>query len=87
MRKPATAPRRSDPAVVFRREIEAAVARGVDPADMVLKLTLTDASHLKRDRNLGVADIAFKDGVMRFLGVAVEQGGVSASVLETGDNP
>jgi hypothetical protein len=84
MKKPLVAPRRTDPAVIFRKEIELAKSQGADEAQMVLKLTLSDASRLKRDPNVAVSDIAFRDGVMHFLGVRVEQGGVSGSALETG---
>jgi hypothetical protein len=66
----------------FRAAIDAAVADGAKLDKMTLHLTLSDASELKRDRTLAVEDISFKDGVMRFLGVKVEQGGVTASRLE-----
>jgi hypothetical protein len=65
----------------FRREIELAEARGAARADMILKLTLGDVNKLQRDRGLPVADISFADGVMRYLGVAVDQGGVPESSL------
>lgn len=73
--------RRVATAVHFRSEIEKAAAEGVAPEDMVLRLTVGDATHLKRDRTLPVADLSFADGEMRFLGVRVEQGGVAESVL------
>lgn len=66
----------------FRAAIDEAVASGAKLDKMVLLLTLSDASELKRDRTLAVEDISFKDGVMRFLGVKVEQGGVTASRLD-----
>lgn len=69
----------------LRGQIEAAEAEGVTREDMTLKLTLSDASHLKRDSTLAVTDISFTDGVMRFLGVKIEQGGVTASSLERGE--
>lgn len=69
----------------FRRQIEAAVAEGVAPEDMTLRLTLRDASRLARDPTTPVADIAYTDGVMRFLGVRVEQGGVPESALDRGE--
>ena len=49
---------------------------------MVLRLTLSDVAHLKRDASLALEDISFRDGVMRFLGVQIEPGGVAESVLE-----
>lgn len=76
--------RRGPPARVFRTQIEAAEAEGVDRNDMTLRLTLNDATALKRDRELPVADLSFAGGVMRFLGVKIEQGGVPESVLDRG---
>ncbi len=65
----------------FRREIETALANGSTPDDLVLRLTLRDANLLTRDPLTPVADIQFADGVMRFLGVRVERGGVTVSAL------
>jgi hypothetical protein len=83
----ATQPRRPavprKPAVEFRDLIEKAELEGVKRADMLLKLTLSDASELKRDRTVAVADISFTDGTMRYLGVKVSQGGVPQSTLDT----
>jgi hypothetical protein len=76
---------RGSAAVHFRREIEAAQAEGVAPDDLTLKLTLRDTAELKRDPQVAVADISFSGGVMRYLGVKVEQGGVPASVLQRGE--
>jgi hypothetical protein len=67
---------------VFRREIDGRLAEGADPGDLTLRLTNRDASMLKRDRVVPLADIAFKDGVMRYLGVKVVEGGVERSSLE-----
>ena len=76
------APRIKEPvANRFRREIEQAEARGVARDAMTLKLTLGDASTLRRDRSLPLADISFGEGVMRYLGVAINQGGVAESSL------
>lgn len=77
-------PRRKPPGIRFRAEIEAAEAEGIAREDMTLRLTLTDVTHLKRDRDLPVTDISFAGGVMRYLGVKVEQGGVAESVLDRG---
>jgi len=74
--------RRESPATHFRNEIERAGAEGVAPDDMTLRLTLSDVSHIKRDSSLAVSDISFTGGVMRFLGVKIEQGGVTESVLD-----
>lgn len=82
MRAPA---RRAAAAVHFRAEIEKAEAEGVARDDMVLRLTLGDVSQLRRDSTLPVADISYAGGVMRYLGVRVEQGGVAESVLTHGE--
>lgn len=82
MKAPQPAPARRSPAIHFRGEIEKAVADGVTPDDMTLRLTFSDMHKLKRDPDLAVADISFADGVMRYLGVKVEQGGVAESALD-----
>jgi hypothetical protein len=73
-------PRRMTPEA-WREAIAQAESEGVARADMVLHLTLRDASELKRDRNVAVEDIAFAAGVMRYVGVRVEAGGVTVSAL------
>jgi len=73
--------RRPSPGERFRKEIEAAELAGGDRDRMTLRLTLGDASLLKRDRTLAVTDISYADGAMRFLGVRVEPGGVATSAL------
>jgi|WetSurMetagenome_2_1015567.scaffolds.fasta_scaffold128496_3 hypothetical protein len=75
--------RRASPAVQFRAQIERAEAEGLSRAEMTLRLTPGDASLLKRDRNLALADISFGDGVMRYLDVRVVEGGVVVSELVT----
>jgi hypothetical protein len=74
--------RRGTPASIFRAEIERAVADGRRRDDMRLRLTLGDATALRRDRELPLADLSFAGGEMRFLGVRVQSGGVEKSVLE-----
>jgi hypothetical protein len=66
----------------FRPQILDAIAAGVALEAMTLRLTLQDANRLARDRNTPVADIRYNDGVMYFLGVKVEAGGVAKSVLD-----
>jgi hypothetical protein len=78
---------RGSPAGLLRGAIEAAEAAGVARAKMVLRLTLGDVIKLKRDASLAVADISFAGGVMRYLGVEVEQGGVAESVLDSSGIP
>ena len=82
LKAPPLPARRAAPAIHFRGEIEKAEAAGFARDDMVLRLTLTDVSKLKRDASLAVADISFSGGAMRFLGVRVEGGGVAESVLQ-----
>lgn len=77
----ASASRRAVAAVHFRTEIEKAEAEGVAREDMTLRLTLNDVNQLRRDNNLPVADISYAGGVMRYLGVKIEQGGVAESML------
>lgn len=66
----------------FRPEIETARAEGVDCADLVLRLTFSDAAKLKRDPNVLTEDLSFKGGETRYLGVRVIEGGVATSALE-----
>ena len=73
--------RRATVAVHFRSEIDKVEAAGVARDDMTRHLTSNDVSQLRRDRSLPVADISFTGGVMRYLGVKVEQGGVPESTL------
>jgi hypothetical protein len=82
MKNPSPAPGLRSPASHFRSEIEKAEADGIARADMMLRLTLRDVHQLKRDPALAVADISFAEGVMRFLGVKIEQGGVDVSALD-----
>ncbi|MBJ7413406.1 MAG: hypothetical protein JHD15_24050 [Phenylobacterium sp.] len=72
----------SSPDGRFRAMIQSAVADGVAAEDMVLRLTLRDVSLLTRDPATPVTDISYANGVMRFLGVRVEKGGVPESILD-----
>lgn len=72
------------PDMRFRTQIETAIADGVPLEDLTLRLTLRDTQLLTRDPATPVADISFTGGVMRFIGVKVEKGGVSDSVLDRG---
>jgi hypothetical protein len=85
MAKPPPPPRPAgSPDSRFRKLIEAAVADGVAPDDMTLRLTLRDANLLSRDPSTPVADISYAGGAMRFLGVRIEKGGVPDSTLDRG---
>ena len=72
---------RVSPAIRFRAEIQEAMSAGFAVEDLTLRLTLGDANLLRRDRMLPVADISFAKGAMRFLGVKIDEGGVSRSEL------
>jgi hypothetical protein len=80
--KPAASPPvKPNPGETFRSEIHKAKLGGVDPSALLLRLTRSDMSRLKRDRNLGVGDISFLDGEMHFLDVLVSEGEVAVSSL------
>jgi hypothetical protein len=81
-RTPPRPPPKGSPDGRFRTQIETALLGGAAPNDLILRLTLRDATLLVRDPATPVADISFAGGVMRFLGVLVEKGGVSESVLD-----
>jgi len=76
-------PQRASPALRLREQIEKAEAGGADRDQMTLRLTLGDASLLKRDPGIAVSDISFDGGTMRYLGVKVQEGGVAESELVT----
>ena len=77
--------RRGSAADEARLSIEAAEADGVARDAMTLRMTLRDVSELKRDPKVATADISFGADGMRYLGVAVEAGGVVQSTLDRGD--
>lgn len=81
---PRSPPSPANPDGRFRPLIEAAVAEGVAPDTMTLRLTLRDAHLMSRDRATPLADITYAGGVMRFLGVRIEKGDVTASALDLG---
>ena len=69
------------PGQKFRSAIEQAKLDGLDPAAMVLRLTLGDISRLKRDRAVAADEISFAGDEMRYLGVKVIGGDVETSAL------
>lgn len=77
--------RRGSAAEEARQAIEQAEADGVAREAMTLRMTLRDVSELKRDPKVATADIAFNADGMRYLGVAVDPGGVVQSTLDRGD--
>lgn len=70
------------PSVLFRREIEAAIAGGASAKTMTLRLTLNDGRRLRRDDTVPLEQISYSGGEMHFLGVRVLEGGVAVSVLD-----
>ena len=83
LQKPAR--RRGSSAEEARLAIEQAEADGVARKAMTLRMTLRDVSELKRDPKVPMADISYRDGEMTYLGVAVDQGGVTQTTLDRGD--
>jgi hypothetical protein len=69
------------PGKKFRAAIEQARLEGIDPSALLLRLTLSDVSRLKRDREIAAEEISFADGEMRYLGVKVVGGDVETSAL------
>ena len=70
-----------------RREIIPAVSAGAGSDELTLRLTLMDASKIKRDREVPLDSISFSPEGMRFLGVRVVEGGVRSSELFAGVLP
>jgi len=66
----------------LRDLIAAAERDGAGPGDLLLRLTLGDASELRRDRSVALHEIKFQEGEMHFLGVKVVEGGITASRLD-----
>jgi hypothetical protein len=77
--------RRGTAAEEARLAIEQADEDGVNRDAMTLRMTLRDVSELKRDPKVPMADISYGPDGMRYLGVAVDQGGVTQSTLDRGD--
>jgi hypothetical protein len=66
----------------LRQWIAAAELDGYLPGDMLLRLTCSDAAALKRHPDVAVHEVSFAMGEMRFMGVKVQEGAVTNSVLE-----
>jgi hypothetical protein len=77
--------RRGSAAEEARLAIDEAEADGVSRDAMTLRMTLRDVSELKRDSKVPMADISYGPDGMRYLGVAVDQGGVTQTTLDRGD--
>jgi hypothetical protein len=66
----------------LRQWIAAAELDGHVASDMLLRLTCSDAATLKRHPDVAVHEVSFAMGEMRFMGVKVQEGAVTSSVLE-----
>ena len=84
MSRPVTPSVSEAPARRFGREITGAIASGHTAEELTLRLTLMDASKVKRDPTVALSDISFSPEGMRFLGVRVIEGGVRSSELVAG---
>ncbi|MDB5471979.1 MAG: hypothetical protein JWR84_3539 [Caulobacter sp.] len=63
----------------IRKRLDEALTNGHQPKDLVLRLTLRDASLIKRSPVFADDEIRFVDGVMHVLGVATVTGQVQES--------
>ncbi|HUZ12194.1 MAG TPA: hypothetical protein VMU93_05035 [Caulobacteraceae bacterium] len=72
---------RLNPGVTFKAQIDKAAHDGLDPSSLLLQLTRSDVSRLKRDKSLSATDISFANGEMRYLGVRISEGEVAVSAL------
>jgi hypothetical protein len=66
----------------LRTAIDRAETSGIDRGDMLLHLTFRDEAMIKRSRSVGVDEVSFADGQMRFMGVKVVVASGGASSLE-----
>lgn len=83
MKQNANPPPRTSKAGVeaLRSAIVKAVDEGAQTDALVLRLSRRDESNLRRDPSVGEDEISFADGVMRFLGVRVENAPDGLSLL------
>lgn len=68
----------------LRQAVAEAEAAGGDRRSMILHLTAGDAALIKRSRDVAADEVRFVDGVMYFLGIRAEIGGVTTSSLQDG---
>ena len=66
----------------LRSAIDKAETQGIDRGDILLHLTLRNESVIKRSRSVGIDEISFADGQMRFVGVRVVVTSDAMSSLE-----
>jgi hypothetical protein len=67
----------------LRSAIDKAETEGIARGDMLLRLTFRDEAMLKRSSTVGVDEVSFADGEMRFVGVrVVVSAGATMSSLE-----
>ena len=70
-----------NPGQTFKSQIQKAKLDGINPSALLLQLSRSDVSRMKRDRSLAISDIRFMNGKMHFLDVLVTEGEVAASSL------
>ena len=87
MNRTPSSPVSEGPGRRFGREITQAVSAGAGSDELTLRLTLMDASKIKRDPDIALDSISFSPEGMRFLGVRVVEGGVRSSELLAGALP
>jgi hypothetical protein len=68
----------------LRTAIDRAENQGIARGDMLLHLTLHDEAKIKRSPSVGVDEVSFADGEMRFVGVKVV---VAAGVVSSLEAP
>lgn len=71
----------------LRNAVAKAEADGVSRDTMLLRLTFRDESLIKRSPDVGLDEVSFIEGQMRFVGVRVVVGNIPLSVLDTDPQP
>ena len=71
----------------LRDAIAKAEAEGISRDTMILRLTFRDESLIKRSPEVGLDEVSFVEGQMRFMGVKVVVGNIPISGLDTDPQP
>ena len=71
----------------LREAVAKGEADGVSRETMALRLTFRDESLIKRSPDVGLDEVSFVDGQMRFVGVRVIVGNIPVSVLDLDPQP
>ena len=71
----------------LRAAVTKAEADGVSRDTMLLRLTFRDESLIKRSPEVGLDEVSFIDGEMRFVGVRVKVGNIPLSLLDIDPQP